>query len=176
LVEVHFASDNWTSKPTPNLPELLRISWLWDTFLPFTMATVPVAILQIIGVLSFAFFEPGTPSPVWLIALLGTLKVIWMIALAVVILIRFEFCCKQLNHLTGCVPPVWREGALGASLLFLLLFDILANIGFGIPGGLPVVAFAIPMFIMYLCLIRVAFFQVQMSSGRGGVDRIAPGT
>ena len=137
-------------------PEPFRLSKLWDIYIPITIAVVPASIFRFLGLVALLWAKPGAQLSAWVIAVMVAFQVIGMIAMGVVVLMRFDFAKQQLSLRTNGCPPIWRKLVLMLSMGFILIVDILANTA-ALPGCGPVVGFAIPPFLMYLLCIRVAF-------------------
>ncbi|SMP60866.1 hypothetical protein SAMN06265222_1078 [Neorhodopirellula lusitana] len=141
-------------------PDQFRLSRFWDIFIPFSIATIPAFTFAFLGIVAALFDQPGAVPPRLLMITLAGLQVTGMIAMAVVLLARFEFCKQQLSFRTCGCPAAWRKRTLVLSFAFMIVFDILANFA-AIPGCGPLLAFAVPVFLIYLACIRIAFAKLQ---------------
>lgn len=142
-----------------NPSEPYRLSKVWDVYIPFSFAAVPACIFKLLGIVALLFDKPGAKPPLLIIVTLVGLQIVGMIAMAAVILFRFEFCERQLSLRTDGRPPVWRKLVLVFSMVFILIFDILTNFA-AVPGCGPLFIFAIPAFLVYLLCIRTAFIKL----------------
>lgn len=140
-----------------NPPAPFRLSKLWDIYIPLTIAAVPAGIFRLLGLVTKELDKPGAQASTWVIVTLIILETLGIIAMAVVILMRFEFGLQQLSFRTNGHPPVWRKLVLVVSVMCILLFDILTNVAAAFSGAGPLLVVAVPAFVGYLVCIRVAF-------------------
>ena len=143
-----------------NAPAAFRISRLWDIYIPFTVAVVPAGIFSLIGLITHGLDKPGAKIPTWVIIAMLVLQTLGIIAMAIVILVRFEFGLRQLQICTNGHPPVWRKLALILSIFCILLFDVLTNVAAAFAGAAPLLLGAIPAFFAYIVCIRVTFVRL----------------
>jgi hypothetical protein len=92
-----------------------------------------------------------------------TLQTLGIVAMAFVILMRFELAFRQLSLLTNGHAPVWRKLALILSIVCLLLFDILTNVSAAFTGAEPLLVTAVPTFFAEFLCKRVAFARLSRS-------------
>ncbi len=143
-----------------NPPEAFRLSKLWDIYIPITIAAVPAGIFALLGLVTEGLDKPGAQPSTWVIVTMIALQPLGIIAMAFVILMRFEFGLQQLSHRTNGHPPVWRKLVLMLSIMCILLFDILTNVAAAFAGAGPLLVLAIPAFVAYLLCIRLAFARL----------------
>ena len=147
-------------KSSSNAPAAFRFSRLWDFYIPFTVAVVPAGIFSLLGLILDGLDKPGAEIPTWVIIAMVVLQTLGIIAMAIVILMRFEFGLRQLQIYTKGHPPVWRKLALILSILCILLFDLLTNVAAAFPGAAPLLIGAIPAFFAYIVCIRITFARL----------------
>ena len=147
------SENEFLSKP----PAAFRISKFWDIYIPITIATIPAGIFVLLGLVTEGLDKPGAQLSTWVVVTMIVLQTLGIIAMAFVILMRFDFGLQQLSLRTNGHSPVWRKLVLILSMVCILLFDILTNVAAGIAGAGPLLVLAIPAFFAYLLCIRVAF-------------------
>ena len=143
-----------------NPPEAFRLSKFWDIYIPITIAAVPAGMFTLLGLVTNGLDKPGAKAATWLIVTMIVLQTLGIIAMAIVILLRFEIGRQQLSLRTNDNPPVWRKLILFLSIVFILLFDILTNVAAAFAGAGPLLVLAVPAFVAYLLCIRVAFARL----------------
>jgi len=143
-----------------NAPNAFRLSKLWDIYIPITIATVPAAIFKLLGLITRGLDNPGAQPSTLLIVAMIAVQTLGIIAMAFVILIRFEFGLQQLSILTNGHPPIWRKLVLLTSIVCILLFDLLTNVAAAFAGAGPLLVGAFPAFVAYLLCIRIAFAKL----------------
>jgi hypothetical protein len=92
--------------------------------------------------------------------MLVLLQLVGMMAMAFVILIRYEMGFMDLFERIGGRLAIWRKVFLFRSIIFILLFDILTNFAVAFLGaGLALVP---PPFALigYLLCVRIAFSRL----------------
>lgn len=138
-------------------PNSFRLSGVWDVYVPITIAIVPAGIFLLLGLVTDGLDKPGAEPAAWLLVTMAVLQTLGIIAMAVVVLIRYEVSLQQLLLRTDGYPPIWRKLVLRLAIVFILLFDLLTNLAAALAGAGPLVFLAIPAFIAYLFCIRIAF-------------------
>ena len=141
-------------------PEAFRLSKVWDIYIPLTIAVVPAGIFLLLGLVTDGLDEPNAKPATWVIVAMAVLQTLGIVAMAVVILIRYEVGLQQLLIRTNGRPPLWRKLVLRLAIVFILLFDIFTNLAAAIAGAGPLVFLAIPAFVAYLFCVRVAFARL----------------
>ena len=142
-------------------PGASRNSTLWDIYIPIAIAGVPAAIFTLLGFVTDGLDKPGVVAPLWLIVPMIALQTLGIIAMAYVILVRFEFAFRQLSLFTKGNPSVWRKLALKLSIVCLLLFNILTNVSAAFAGAGPLFVAAVPAFFAYVLCKRIAFSRLS---------------
>ena len=117
-------------------------------------------MFTLLGLVTNGLDKPGAKAATWLIVTMIVLQTLGIIAMAFVILLRFEIGRQQLSLRTNDNPPVWRKLILFLSIVFILLFDILTNVAAAFAGAGPLLVLAVPAFVAYLLCIRVAFARL----------------
>ena len=141
---------------SPSQPNASRLSIAWDVLLPGIVVVVPAAIFQLMGVLTRGIDEPRTPPSGVAIAAIIVLQTLGIVAMAVVILVRFENASNRLKSLTNGRPSAWRRTALMVSVACLLLTDILVNVTSAFAGARVLLVAAVPTFLAYLAARSLA--------------------
>ena len=141
-------------------PEAFRLSKFWDIYIPITIAAVPAGMFTLLGLVTNGLDKPGAKAATWLIVTMIVLQTLGIMAMAFVILLRFEIGRQQLSLRTYDNPPVWRKLILFLSIVFILLFEILTNVAAAFAGAGPLLVLAVPAFVAYLLCIRVAFSRL----------------
>ena len=141
-------------------PEPFRLSPTWDICVPFSIAAIPAGLFTLLGFVSKGLDKPGAEPATWVIVVMVALETLGIIAMAFVILMRFELSFKQLSLRTNDNPAIWRKLILFCSIVFVLLFDILTNVAAAFAGAGPLLVLAVPAFIGYILCVRVAFARL----------------
>lgn len=142
----------------------VRYSTMWDVVVPLVIVAAPPLIFRIHGFFTQGLDKPNASMPVWLIVTVGVLNVSGIIAMAILILTRFEAAFQELSAVTDGRPPRWRKLALVLSVACLLVSDILANVGVAFGGAEFLFAAAMPIFLGYLLLKHFAFILLPISA------------
>ncbi len=146
------------SKPTN-----VASSILWEIYIPFLAAAVPAGIFALLGLAQRGLDQPNAEVPDWKLAIISALQVLGMIAMAVVILVRFDHASRELSNYAQGQPAVWRKLALVISIGWLLVFDVLTNLAASLAGAQLLLVLAIPAFLGYLACGRVALMGLKES-------------
>ena len=152
-----------TDIKSPSSPETLRYSTFWDIYIPIVIVAIPAGIFTLLGFITDGLDKPGAIAPLWVSVAMVVLQTLGIVAMAFVILMRFEGAFRQLSLLTNSHPPVWRKLALIFSIVWLLLFDILTNVSAAFVGAGPLLVAAVPTFFAYSLCKRVAFARLSQS-------------
>jgi hypothetical protein len=136
-----------------------------EACLPFLAAVFPASLFRLMGLISIGFDKPGMEPPIWIIVSMLALQVLGMIAMAIVILVRFDHGSRRLKFLMDGQPHAWRKCNLFLSITSLLLFDLLSNISAAFAGAEFLLAGAGAAFIAYMAFNRFAF---------AGTEQIGP--
>ena len=123
---------------------------------------------MLLGLVTEGLDKPNAKISASVKIAMGVLLVTGMVAMAVVILIRFDRGMKQLSIRTHGRPPAWRRITLVVSLMFMLLFDVLMNMAAAFAGAQPFLLVAIPVFVLYLLCVRLAY--VGLSGNEEQID------
>jgi hypothetical protein len=142
-------------------PEPFRLSAKWDIYIPFTIAAIPASFFVLMGLMiNNALVKPAGKLDSWVLVMIVVLQTLGIIAMAVVILMRYEIGFQQLSIRTNGSPAIWRKLFLLCSIALILLFDILTNIAVAFPdAGLMLIPAALA-FIGYILCLRVAFLRL----------------
>jgi len=145
-------------------PAHVGFSYLWDIYIPISIAAVPASMFSLLGVVTAGMDKPGVKLPTWMTVTMIVLQTTGIVCMAFVILSRLEFRMNQLDaHFAGH-PAAWRRLCLLMGMGFLALFDILTNVGAAFSGAGFLILAAIPMFVAYLLCIRVTFFGLHRAT------------
>lgn len=72
-------------------PEPFRLSAKWDIYIPFTITAIPASFFVLMGLLNNnALLKPPGKHDIWVPVMLVVLQTLGGIAMAVVILMRYE--------------------------------------------------------------------------------------
>lgn len=146
-------TDNEYSSPR----ETFRETVLWDIGAPLVLMAIPVGCFMLVGFFTKGLDTPTAKMPSSLETSLCVLQLVGMIALAVLILTRFDAANRKLVRLTGDPsPPAWRRLLLLLSIGCLLFSDIMTNVGVATHAEW-LVGFALPMFAVYATVKQIAF-------------------
>ena len=137
--------------------ETFAHSTFWDIFIPMVIVAVPSGAFKLLGLVANGLNQPGAIAPIPVIVAMVALQTLGIVAMAFVILTRFEGAFRQLSFLTNGQPPVWRRFALLLSMACLLLSDVLTNVSAAFAGAGFLLVVAAPAFITYIVCKRVAF-------------------
>jgi len=142
-------------------PEPFRLSAKWDIYIPFTITAIPASFFVLMGLMiNNALVKPAGKLDSWVLVMIVVLQTLGIIAMAVVILMRYEIGFQQLSIRTNGSPAIWRKLFLLCSIALILLFDILTNIAVAFPdAGLMLIPAALA-FIGYILCLRVAFLRL----------------
>ena len=132
-------------------------SYAGDIGLPIAVAAMPALAFTMLGVVAGGLDKPGAKAATWQIAAIMVLEVVGIVAMAFVILTRFESSFRQLSLMTRGRPAARRRFCLFLAIMFLLFFDLLLNVGAAFAGGLGMTVAACPMFVAYLVCRWAAF-------------------
>lgn len=110
-----------------------------------------------LGFVTKGLDKPGAEPATWVIIVMLIIQTLGIIALAFVILMRFELGFQQLSLRTNGSPAIWRKLILFLSIVFVLLFDIVTNVAAAFAGAGPLLVLAAPVFIGYIFCVRIAF-------------------
>ncbi len=146
-------SQNTSTKPKGKF----RLSPTWDICIPFSIAAIPTGLFAFLGFLTKGLDRPGAQPAIWVMVMLIVVEVLGIIAMALVILTRYEIGFQQLSQRTNGNPAIWRKLTLICSIALVLLFDILTNVAAAFAGAGPLLAFAAPAFIGYVICLKIAF-------------------
>lgn len=138
-------------------PEIFAHSTLWDIYIPMVIVAVPSGAFKLLRWVAGGLDQPGAIVPIPVAVAMAVLETIGIVAMAIVILTRFEDAFKKLSFLTNGQPPAWRRLALLLSIVCLLLSDILTNMSAAFAGAGFFLVVAVPAFIIYIVCKRVAF-------------------
>ena len=156
-VRLHFMHFD---ESTTNSARSFRLSNLWDICVPLSIGLVPAFAFTLLRLVTVGLDKPGAIVPAWVAITMFSLQLLGMVSMAVVVLIRADYRRKQLSIFTDGNPAAWRSWALGLSMLFLLMFDVILNVAGAFCCG-PLLFLAIPMFIAYLGFIYLAFARLK---------------
>jgi hypothetical protein len=137
--------------------EPFRLSPVWDVCIPFSIAAIPAGLFTLLGFVTKGLDKPNAEPATWVIIAMMILQTLGIIAMAVVVLMRFELGFQQLSLRTSGSPAVWRKLSLFISIVFVLFFDVLTNVAAAFAGAGPLLVFAAPIFIGYIFCVRFAF-------------------
>lgn len=138
-----------------------RKSLAWDLSVPFSIAAIPAVLFTLLGFVTKNLDMPGARPGFWVIAMMIVLQTLGIIAMAVLVLIRFGIAFEELSIRTNGSPAIWRKGVLFGAIVFVLLFDILSNVGAAFAGGGPLVVAAVPALLGYVFCLRLAFVSLE---------------
>lgn len=133
----------------------------WEVILPIIAAAVPAAAFKLLGLATPPLAKPGAEAPIWVIVAMASLEVLGITAMAVVILIRYEFIATRLSDCTNGHPPMWRRLTLLFSMAMLLLFDTVVNIAAAFSGGSILLVLAVPAFALYFTFARLTLLGLR---------------
>ena len=137
-----------------------RVSPLWDLCVPFVIAAIPAGLFVLLGFIASGLDRPGAKLSFLVIVLMGVLQSLGIIAMAVVILMRYRFGLRELAMRTSGNLPIWRRLMLLCSLAFVLLFDAFTNVAAAFEGAGFLLLPAAPAFIGYIICVRIAFARL----------------
>jgi len=140
--------------PGPHAP---RASMAWDVVIPAIIAAIPVGAFRLLGLLTRGLDRPEAGAPRLVIAAIVVTQLIGIVAMALLILVRFGEAFGQLHARTDRRPPAWRRLALVLSIACLLLTQILANVGAAFAGAGFLLVAAVPVFLGSLACKGIAF-------------------
>jgi hypothetical protein len=142
-------------------PEPFRLSAKWDIYIPFTITAIPASFFVLIGLLNNnALVKPPGKIDSWVLVMIVVLQTLGFIAMAVVILMRYEIGFQQLSIRTNGSPAIWRKAFLFCSIALILLFDILTNLVVAWPDASLMLIPAALAFIGYIFCLQVAFSRL----------------
>jgi hypothetical protein len=72
-----------------------------EVSIPLLAAAIPAGLFRLMGFISQGFDKPGMEPPTWSIVSMLALQTLGMIAMAIVILIRFDHGSRKLTFLTN---------------------------------------------------------------------------
>ena len=139
-------------------------SYAGDIGVPFAVAAMPALAFTMLGVVAGGVDKPGAKAATWQIAAIMVLEVVGIVAMAFVILTRFESSFRRLSLMTMGRPAARRRFCLFLAIMFLLFFDILLNVGAAFVGGQGMTVIACPMFVAYLVCRWAAFAGLTTDS------------
>lgn len=131
--------------------------------MPLLIVAAPPVIFRLLGSFTQGLEKPNAVMPLWLTVTVGVLNVSGIIAMAILILTRFEAAFQELAAVTSDDPPKWRKLALVFSIGCLLVSDILANVVAAFGGAEFLLTAAMPTFLIYLLLKHAAFVRLPNS-------------
>ncbi len=140
-----------------------RISTAWDVVVPVAAAAIPAGIFALMGFVTEGLDKPNAEPSAFVVFAMSSLQVLGIVAMAVVVLTRFDSGTRQLSMRTNGRPSMWRKGILVLSLVFVLLFDLFLNMASGLAGAEFFLVLAVPAFVMYLLCYRAAFAGLPRS-------------
>jgi hypothetical protein len=144
-----------------NPPEPFRLSAKWDMYIPFTITAIPACLFALLGlVFKCALNGPAGQPSIWFVNMIVVIQTLGIIAMAFVILMRYEIGFQELFTRTNGRPAIWRKLFLLCSIALVLLFDILTNLAVAIPDADLVLVPAALAFIGYIVCVHVAFLQL----------------
>jgi hypothetical protein len=138
-------------------PETFARSTLWDIVVPMFIVAVPSSSFLLLRFVTDGLDRPGAIAPLPVIVTMVSLEAIGIVAMAFVILTKFEGAFRRLSFLTNGQPQVWRRLALLLSIACLLLCDVLTNVSAAFAGAGFLLVVAVPAFVTYIVCKRVAF-------------------
>ena len=147
-------------------PETFAHSTFWDIFIPMVIVAVPSGAFKLLGLVADGLDQPGAIAPTPVIVAMAALQTLGIVAMASVILTRFEGAFRELSFLTNGQPPVWRRLALLHSIACLLLSDVLNNVSAAIADAGFLFVVAVPAFITYSVCKHVAFACLSARIGQ----------
>ena len=148
------------TKPQSHAPTAFRISRLWDIYVPLMIGVLPAGIFALLGLVTKGMGKPGVEPPTWATVMMAVLQTLGIIAMAVVILKRFDSAMRQLSLSTHGHPAVWRKCVLFPSIVWILLFELLTNVAAAFAGAEQFFVAAIPAFVGYIICRRIAFARL----------------
>lgn len=153
------SNDSQDASASP--PEPFRLSAKWDIYIPFTITAIPASFYVLMGlVINNALLKPRGIHDIWVQVMIVVLQTLGGIAMAVVILMRYEIGFQQLSMRTNGSPAIWRKAFLFCSIALILLFDILTNLVVAFPDAGLMLFPAALAFIGYIFCLRVAFSRL----------------
>lgn len=141
----------------PSQPDASCYSIAWDIVIPLSLAALPLAAFRLLGFVTHGLDKPETTPSLAVIAAMIVLQTIGIVAMAFVVLGRFENAFRQLNARSYHKPAAWRQLAVIASIFCLLLTDILANVAVAFAGAGFLLMAAVPTFLASLACKGIAF-------------------
>lgn len=142
---------------TRRRPETPGSAIVWDLVAPIIIAAIPFGAFRLIGLLTRGLDKPEAAAPRMMIAAIVVTQTIGIVALAFLILMRFEQAFGQLHLRSRRRPVAWRRLALRASIACLLLTEILASVAAAFAGAGFLLVAAVPTFLAYLACKGIAF-------------------
>lgn len=139
----------------PSRPDEVRLSLVWEIVVPTVVFAAPALLFRLLGLFSRAVNGPG-PAPPGILGAIGVVMALGIVAMALVLLVRYESLASRLRALVDA-PPAWRRWALLVSMAFLLLTSILANVAAAFEGAGMLLVAAVPTFLASLASRWVAF-------------------
>lgn len=128
------------------------ISLLWDILIPAGIVLIPTGIFTLLRTLTAGLDQPHAVPTLAVIVGMVLLEVAGIIAMALLILSRYDAASTQLHRATAGRPPWWRRLSLNCAMFCLLLADLLANVSAAFSGADFLLPAAAPLFTMYLLL------------------------
>ncbi len=128
------------------------ISLLWDILIPAGIVLIPTGIFTLLRTLTSGLDRPQAAPTLTVIVGMVLLEVAGIIAMALLILSRYDAAIAQLHRATAGRPPWWRRLSLNCAMFCLLLADLLANVSAAFSGADFLLPAAAPLFTMYLLL------------------------
>ena len=139
----------------------VRNSKLWEIYIPLAAAGVPSGLFILLGLVTKDFAQPDAEIPFRVVLLMITPQTAGIIAMAWVMLIRLDAAYERLSLSTTGRPALWRRLTVQLSIGCLLLFDVLTHLAAAFAGAAPLLLIAIPAFLAYLIIGRLALRRVN---------------
>lgn len=153
------SSESTDTQGNPREP--FRLSAKWHIYVPFMITAIPSSLFVLLGlVIKFALNSPERQLNVWILNLITVLNTLGVIAMAVVILTRYEVGSQELFARTNGRPAIWRKLFLWCSIALVLLSDIFTNLAVMFPDADVMLIPAAIAFIGYILSVYLAFFRL----------------
>ena len=144
-------------------------STLWEILIPLAAAAVPATAFWVLGFITPRVAKQGDDAPGWVVVSMVCLEMFGIVAMAVVLLGRYDFGSKRLSGRTNGNPPAWRRTTLVLAMAMLLLYDTTVNLAAAFAGGGVLLVLGIPAFFAYLALGRLSL--IGLGPAAKSVDR-----
>jgi hypothetical protein len=137
-------------------------AWGQEFMIPLAALAIPPALFELLGLVTRRFAQPGLQLPLWAIVAMIGIQTAGIVAMAFVLLWRYESLFRRLHLITQGRPSFFRRLLVGIALICLLLAEIFSNVAAAFAGAEFLHVIALGIFVGYVLFSVAAFSGVRV--------------